>query len=290
MVGDRFQEEFGAPAGTVPIGAKTIGVMGGLQLFGCPQPVAATLLANMVQSGATSITVEDDVSNTWKAGDEIVIAPTSYDAREAEKVTVQSVTGNVVTFVPALTFTHTGVLDTTDHGVHMGAEVIHLTRNIKIDGLADSENLFGGRIVVVRSDDGSTYRHGWAQLDNVEFVHMGQFGHTRKDDLRTPIAFYHIGNQAQGAQKRSFIRHCAIHDTYNGAISIGRGTDELTVTGNVIYKTVADAVNVLGADTIVTNNVIIFIRNRFLYQNMYLQQLLGNAEPEQVNLPAMVTA
>lgn len=290
MVGDRFQEEFGAPAGTVPLGAKTIGVMGGLSLFGCPQPISWSLLSNTVQPGATSLTLEVDVSTAWKVGDEIVIAPTSYDAREEEKVTIQSIDGSVVTFTPALSFIHTGVIETMDNGLHMAAEVIHLSRNIKINGLTDSENMFGGRVVVVRSDDGSTYRHGWAQIDNVEFSQMGQFGHTRADDLRTPIAFYHIGNQAPGSQKRSYITNCAIHDTYNGAVTIGEYTDELTVSGNVIYKTVADAINVHGDNAIVTDNVIVFIQNRFLYQNMWLQQQLGNAEAEQMNLPAGINS
>jgi len=105
----------------------------------------------------------------------------------------------------------------------MGAEVTHLTRNIKISGENDAENLFGGRIVVVKSDDGREHRRGWAQVSNVEFYKMGQFGHTRPDDLRAPIAFYHLGTQSNEDEKVTFVDNCAIHDSYNGGIVIGEG-------------------------------------------------------------------
>ena len=55
MTGDRFSPEFGAPFGSVPIGAKSIGVMGGLKLYGCPQPTPWALLDRNVNIGDYTI-------------------------------------------------------------------------------------------------------------------------------------------------------------------------------------------------------------------------------------------
>ena len=285
FTGDRFQPEFGAPYGTVPIGAKTIGVMGGLRLFGCPVQVRYGILENTISIGDTTMELNVDVSS-WKQGDQLAIAPTSYDGREAEKVTIVSVAGRTVTFHPPVNFTHTGVDDTSYSYGHMGAEVSLLSRNIKLDGLQDSEGIMGGRIVVVKSDDGFTYRSGWAQIDNVEFVHMGQFGHTKPLDLRYPISFYHIGIQNDADPKRSFVTNSAIHSSYNGGIAVGDGVDGILVSGNIIYNCVGDGIEVHGENTIVVINVITLFIYRLLYQNIFLSLLLGNAEPEQKNLPA----
>ncbi|CAG5091675.1 Oidioi.mRNA.OKI2018_I69.PAR.g13192.t1.cds [Oikopleura dioica] len=279
--GDRFQEEFGAPAGTVPIGAKTIGAMGGLSLVGCPQNTPYSFLQNSVSAGATSITLTDDVSADWKAGDKIVIAASSYDGRQYDELEVVAVSGNTVALNKALAFDHSGA----DAGETFKTEVVHLTRNIKLDGKTDSEDMFGGRIVVLSSDDGNSFRKGWAQLENIEMSHMGQFGHTRPDDLRTPVAFYHLGSQAS-ADNPSYIKGCSMYNSYNGGIAIGLGVTNMQVTDNVMFNIVSDVIRVVGDYSIVTGNVIVMVVNRFLYQNWWLQQQLGNAEAEQMNLPA----
>ncbi|CBY18098.1 unnamed protein product [Oikopleura dioica] len=279
--GDRFQEEFGAPAGTVPIGAKTIGAMGGLSLVGCPQNTPFSFLQTSVSAGATSITLTDDVSADWKAGDKIVVAASSYDGRQYDELEIIAISGNTIALNKALAFDHSGA----DVGETFKTEVVHLTRNIKLDGKTDSEDMFGGRIVVLSSDDGSSFRKGWAQLENIEMSHMGQFGHTRPDDLRTPVAFYHLGSQAS-ADNPSYIKGCSMYNSYNGGIAIGLGVTNMQVTDNVMFNIVSDAVRVVGDYSIVTGNVIVMVVNRFMYQNWYLQQQLGNAEAEQMNLPA----
>ena len=286
MYGDQWQPEYGAPFGTVPLGGKTIGVMGGLKLFGCPQSVRYALLDNRIQPGDTTMTLDTDVSTAWNVGDEIAIAPTSYDTREAERVTITGISGSTVTFSPPVNFTHTGVIDTTAAHGHMGAEVSHLTRNIIINGNQDSNDIFGGRIVVVKSDDNASYRRGWAQIDNVQFAFMGQFGHTLPLDLRMPVAFYHLGPQTASDPERSFISNSAFHDSFNGAIAVGEGMDGMNVTGNVVFKCVSDAIRDHGVNTLIENNVITFVIYRFFHQGTYVAMLLANLEPENVNLPA----
>ena len=285
FTGGRFQPEYGAPYGTVPIGAKTIGVMGGLKLYGCPRDVKFGLLQQTIVDGDNVMTLDRNVTS-WSVGDELAIAPTSYDSREAEKVTIVAISGNKVTFSPSVNFTHTGITETQTTYGHMAAEVSLLTRNIKLNGQQDSEDLFGGRVVVLKSDNGFTYRAGWAQIDNVEFVHMGQFGHTRPLDLRTPVAFYHIGTQDDTDPERSFITNSAFHRSYNGAIAIGDRADNMQVTGNVIYDCVGDAIETHAEDTLISDNVITKVVLRALYQDQYLVLLLGNSNVDEKNLPA----
>jgi len=60
MYGDRHTPEFGAPHGTVPIGGKTIGVMGGLKLYGCPQTIPFAILQTTITDGEISMTLDQD--------------------------------------------------------------------------------------------------------------------------------------------------------------------------------------------------------------------------------------
>ena len=147
------------------------------------------------------------MGSDWKVGDKIAVASTSYDVRETERAIIAGISldGLTVTLDRNLTFRHTGVSDTTDFFGHMGAEVIHLSRNIVIDGSTDSDDMFGGRIVVLKSDNGYTYRKGWAQIDSVEFSNMGQFGHTNLEDFRSPVFLYNIGEQSDADPERSFV-------------------------------------------------------------------------------------
>ena len=272
----------------MPLGGKSIAVMGGLKLFGCPQEIPFALLQEEASMGMGSLTLDRDVEGFWAVGDEVVIAPTSFDGREREIRTISGVSGNFVTLSSPLNYTHHGIDETTGIYGHFGAEVSHLSRNIKVNGIADSEDLFGGRIVVVKSDDGSSYRRGWAQIDNVELTHMGQFGHNKALDYRAPIAFYHLGLQDPLDDQRSFVSGSSIHDSYNGGIVVGDGADGIPITDNVFANNVESCIVVFGDSAVITGNIITFVEYRLLYQNLYLSELLGNAEPENVYLPAGV--
>ena len=176
-------------------------------MYGCPQATPWALLNNRVNAGENVLTLDRNVGSDWKIGDKIAIAATSYDTRETERAVITdiSVDGMTVTLDRNLSFAHNGVIDTTDYFGHMGAEIIHLSRNIVIDGLTDSDDMFGGRVVVLKSDNGFTYRKGWAQIDNVEFSNMGQFGQTNLEDFRSPVFFYRIGEQDDADPERSFV-------------------------------------------------------------------------------------
>ena len=115
---------------------------------------------------------------------------------------------------------------------------------------------------------------------------MGQFGHFKTLDRRTPIAFYHTGLQEEVDGQRSFVTNCTIHSSYNGGITVGEAVDGVKVTGNVIYNCVGDGIFVHGENTLVADNVIILFMYHLLYQNIYVPMQLGNADADDINIPA----
>ena len=71
-------------------GNKCIGVMNGvLDMHGVPRNPSWTELLTTAPIGSTSITLNTPID--WKAGETIVVAPTGYDNKEAEVMTIASV-------------------------------------------------------------------------------------------------------------------------------------------------------------------------------------------------------
>ncbi|CBY36829.1 unnamed protein product, partial [Oikopleura dioica] len=252
LTGNEFGAEYGAPAGAVPIGSKAIGNLGGLKLFGCPRALRSSSLAADIIAGDNQLTLAAGYdASSLQLGDELGIAPTSFDMREAESVVVTGVSGSIVTFDPPAQFDHLG-------NAEFAAEIIVLTRNVKITGASDSSDFFGGRIVSMDVTESSTFRSGWAQVSDVEFFNMGQFGHTKPEDLRVPLAFYFVGLQDLSDKRRSFVTNSAFHHSYNGGVVTGAGSDGVLVEGNVFFNIVADAIEDLGENTRIVDNTIIF--------------------------------
>jgi cell migration-inducing and hyaluronan-binding protein len=85
-----------------------------------------TKLAQTAEKGATRIEVLD--ASGWRAGDEIVLASTDFDHRQAERRHIESIRGNRITLDEPLQFMHFGAIT---YGVDERGEVGMLTRNIK---------------------------------------------------------------------------------------------------------------------------------------------------------------
>jgi hypothetical protein len=120
-------------------GNKVIGVMNGaLEMHGIPRNPTWTELYTTVNPGDTSITLNTEVD--WSVGEEIVIAPTSYDCFEAEKVTITSVDRTVssrpvIGISKALLYKHyAGVEYYGSDKLEMRAEVGLITRNVIFRG------------------------------------------------------------------------------------------------------------------------------------------------------------
>src|SRR5690606_16371309 len=88
------------------MGDRGILIMGGtLDLHG-NRANSWTKLAKTAQAGTHTIEVLD--AGGWRKGDEIVLASTDFDARQAEKRTVSAISGNTITLDRPLEYMHFG--------------------------------------------------------------------------------------------------------------------------------------------------------------------------------------
>ena len=176
-----------------------------------------TKLAQTAAAGSTSIQVLD--ASGWRAGDEIVLASTDFDPRQAERRTISAIRGNTITLDRKLDYMHFGKItfDVDERG-----EVGLLTRNIKLQASADAEQapFYGGHVMAMGASK--------MFVEGVEFNRMGQ----NLTLARYPIHWHLIGDA-----KGQYIKNAAIHDTYNRCVTV-HGTNYLRVENNVTYNTV----------------------------------------------------
>jgi G8 domain len=175
-----------------------------------------TKLAATAAAGATSIQVLDAAG--WRVGDEIILASTDFDPRQAERRTIAAINGNAITLDRKLDYMHFGRI-TFD--VDQRGEVGLLTRNIKIQASADAEQTYkGGHIMAMVTSK--------MFIEGVEVSRMGQ----HMELARYPFHWHLVGDA-----KGQYIRNAAIHDTFNRCVTV-HGTHNLRVENNVTYNTV----------------------------------------------------
>ncbi|HET9218801.1 MAG TPA: G8 domain-containing protein [Terriglobia bacterium] len=173
-------------------------------------------LASTANAGSTSIEVLNAAG--WRVGDEIVLASTDFDPRQAERRTISAIRGNTITLDKKLDYMHFGKItfDVDERG-----EVAMLTRNIRLQASADAEQSFyGGHVMAMAPSK--------MFVEGVEFQRMGQ----NLTLARYPIHWHLIGDA-----KGQYIRNASIHDTYNRCVTV-HGTNNLRVENNVTYNTV----------------------------------------------------
>jgi hypothetical protein len=175
-----------------------------------------TKLSATANAGATSIQVLD--AKGWRVGDEIVLASTDFDPRQAERRTITAISGNSVTLDRKLDYMHFGKIT---FEVDERGEVGLLTRNIKIQAAADAEqNFFGGHIMAMVTSK--------MFIEGVELNRMGQ----NLQLARYPIHWHLVGDA-----KGQYIKNASIHDTYNRCVTV-HGTNFLRIENNVTYNAV----------------------------------------------------
>ena len=173
-------------------------------------------LSATANAGATSIQVLD--AKGWKVGDEIVLASTDFDPRQAERRTIAAIRGNNITLDKKLDYMHFGKI-TFD--VDQRGEVGLLTRNIKIQASEDAaQSYFGGHIMAMPSSK--------MFVSGVELNRMGQ----HMTLARYPIHWHLVGDA-----KGQYIKNASIHDTYSRCVTV-HGTNFLRVENNVTYNIV----------------------------------------------------
>ena len=209
-------EDISGVGGTTDKVDRGIMLMGGtLNLHG-DRTNTWTKLSSTANAGATSIQVLD--AKGWRAGDEIVLASTDYDPRQAERRNIAAISGNTITLDKKLDYMHFGKItfDVDERG-----EVGNLTRNIKLQASADAEQSFyGGHVMAMAASR--------MFVEGVEFNRMGQ----NLTLARYPIHWHLIGDA-----KGQYIKNAAIHDTYNRCVTV-HGTNDLRVENNVTYNAV----------------------------------------------------
>jgi cell migration-inducing and hyaluronan-binding protein len=209
-------EDISGVGGTTDRVDRGIMLMGGtLNLHG-DRTHTWTKLSSTANAGSTSIQVLNAAG--WRVGDEIVLASTDFDPRQAERRTISAISGNTITLDRKLDYMHFGKItfDVDERG-----EVAMLTRNIKLQASADAEQSFyGGHVMAMATSK--------MFVSGVEFQRMGQ----NLTLARYPIHWHLIGD-AMG----QYIRNAAIHDTYNRCVTV-HGTNNLLVENNVTYNTV----------------------------------------------------
>jgi hypothetical protein len=194
-----------------------------------------TKLSSTAEAGATSIEVLD--ASGWRAGDEIVLASTDFNPRQAERRTITAVKRNTLSFAQPLEYMHYGEIT---FGVDERGEVANLTRNIKVQASGDAaESYFGGHIMAMGGSK--------AYVDGVELSRMGQ----HLTLARYPMHFHVLGEGAG-----MYIKNASIHDSYSRCVTV-HGTDDLRIENNVAYNTVGHCFFM--EDGIETGNQ--FIRN-----------------------------
>ncbi len=177
---------------------------------------AWTKLARTAEAGSSRIYVLD--ASGWQVGDDIVLASTDFDPRQAETRTLTAVSGNTLTLDQPLEYMHFGEVT---FGVDERGEVGLLTRNIRIAASEDSQqNYFGGHIMAMAGSR--------MHVDGVELSRMGQ----HLNLARYPIHWHLIG---EGAGQ--YVRNSAIHDSFNRCVTV-HGTNNVQIENNLTYNTV----------------------------------------------------
>ena len=217
-------------------GNKVIANTGNMTMYGKPVDVKLTKLAAPAAAGATTITVTDTPSD-WKAGDQLGIAPSGRDWQQRDAVTIASISGSTVTLNEALQFDHYGAasIDASESGtIDIRAEVVHLTRNIKIVGV--NQDRWGAHVVTAHNKDSlfvngkltSVLRRGWAIIDHVEFKNCSQY-----DTDKAAVRFADISGLSSN-DVRSKVTNSAIHDGLGIGIMVTSAQD-VTVEGNIVW-------------------------------------------------------
>ncbi|HXR52678.1 MAG TPA: G8 domain-containing protein [Steroidobacteraceae bacterium] len=175
-----------------------------------------TKLAKTAAAGSNAIEVLNAAE--WRVGDEIILASTDFDPRQAERRTIAAISGNRITLDKKLDYMHFGKIT---FEVDERGEVGLLTRNIKIQASSDAEqSYFGGHIMAMPSSH--------MYVEGVELNRMGQ----HMTLARYPIHWHLVGDA-----KGQYIRNAAIHDTFNRCVTV-HGTNDLRIENNVTYNTI----------------------------------------------------
>ena len=258
-------------------GNKVIANTGKVRMYGKPITTKWTRLAAIAKAGATSIEVIGDIRD-WAAGDELGIAPSGRDYTHRDFAVIKEIIDQTVTLESALVYDHYGassVDSTKSGGIDIRAEVLHLTRNIKVQGT--NEDRWGAHIVTAHNLDSgfvagtliTTQRKGHAIIDHVEFVNCSQYD---TDHAAVRFADFHT---LQSDDPDSSVTNCAIHNGLGIGIMV-TSADRVTVDNNVVFFTHFGGIFLRKShDVTITNNVVAGMGTRYWSNDTRLDEIAG---------------
>jgi len=247
----------------IPIyGNKVLALRHGtLDMHGPVRNPVWTQLETTAEKNSLEITLQRAVD--WQVGEEIAIASTSFESREAEKRSIVAIDRTdpekpKLTLNKKLVYKH--YAKTLSYGgeeIDMRAEVGLLSRSVKFQGDSDSEDMTYGATIFLHSmgDDSLT-----ARLENIEFTNMGQAFKLG----RYAIHFHMIGNV-----HKSYIRGNSMNTSFNRAFTM-HGTSYLRIINNVVYNVMGH--NIFIEDAVerfnqIHDNLIIMTKRSFSLLN-----------------------
>ncbi|NWW89268.1 PKHD1 protein, partial [Rhynochetos jubatus] len=222
----------------------SIGVYGKVQIYSAYPKMSWTHLGTNVAPGNERwIFVEDEVD--WNHGGDIVISSSSYEAHQAEVVTLKEVNGHSIRIHERLLYRHIGHSHDTEDGrrIPLAAEVGLLTRNVQIK----SDVPCAGQMLVGRFTDssGTDFEGSVLQLLNIEFLNFGP----------PQLSAIEFRNISQGSS--------VVSSSING--SCGAGIKAVTsnwilLHDNTVFNTVGPGIDLEGQNHSLIRNLVILSR------------------------------
>ncbi|XP_077171178.1 fibrocystin isoform X2 [Paroedura picta] len=225
-------EGTGVPPGTV-------GVHGKLQMHSAYTTTSWTRLGNDVAPGNERFWVQDALD--WHPNDSAVISSSSYEAHQAEMVTLEEVSGHSIRIHERLLYRHLGHSHRLEDGqpIPLAAEFGLLTRNIQIK----TDSHCTGRLLVgsFRNASGTEYT-GMLQLSNVEIISFGSSQFPAVDITST--------------SSESFIISSSIHQSCGVGIQ-AVASSGLSLRDNVVFSTAGHGIYLEGQGHSLLRNLVV---------------------------------
>jgi hypothetical protein len=189
---------------------------------------AWTRASGSIARGATSIALEADPTG-WRVGDEVAITPTLAPTTSGhhaayDLATIRSISGRTIRLSSATRYTHPRV--TVASGRQYGAEVLNLTRNVRIEGMP------GGRVhIFIHAEKQQSIR-------SVAIRYVGpRHGPGRGGVLgRYGLHFHIVGSATRG----SLVEGVVVRDTGNHSF-VPHASDGVTFRECIAHNVMEEA-------------------------------------------------
>ncbi|XP_056344169.1 fibrocystin [Oenanthe melanoleuca] len=220
----------------------SFGVYGQVQIYSAYPKMPWTHLGADVAPGNERILVEDEVD--WDQGGDAVISSSSYEAHQAEVVTLKEVHGHNIRIHEHLLHRHIGRPHDAENGRHipLAAEVGLLTRNLQVL----SDVACAGRMLVGHFTDSRGMEfEGALQLSNVQFLNFGP-------PQLSAIEFRNVSQESS-----------VVSSSISGSCGAGIKAVEssrILLHNNVVFNTTGPGIDLEGKNHSLIRNLVILSR------------------------------